>query len=180
MLWIKVPASELLDEINQEFIYTKDQTLQLEHSLISLAKWESRWKKPYLTRENKTNEEALDYVRCMTLTQNVKPEIYSCLTNENLRQISDYIEDPMTATTIHDFSGGARNREVVTAEIIYYWMIALNIPMECQKWHLNRLMTLIRVCDIKNSPQKKQSARSVMRNQAALNAARRKKWNTKG
>lgn len=180
MLPITIPSAELWDEQNQEFIQTKEQTLQLEHSLVSLSKWESRWCKPFLTKKEKTYEETVDYIKCMTLTQNVSPDVYQYITNGNIKEINDYIDAPMTATTIHDETNGKPNREQVTAELIYYWMIALNIPFECQKWHLNRLLTLIRVCDIKNRPPKKKSMKEIMRRHAAINAANKKRFNTKG
>ena len=180
MLQITVPERELWDEINEEFISIKETTLQLEHSLVSLSKWESKWCKPFLTNQDKTMEETIDYVKCMTLTQKVNPLVYRCLTNENMEAINQYITSPMTATTFNEDKNGKRNREQVTAEIVYYWMIALNIPFECQKWHLNRLLTLIRVCNIKNQPPKKMSRQEIMSRNAALNAARRKRLNSKG
>lgn len=179
MLKIVIPGIELYDEEKEEFITTKPQTLHLEHSLVSLAKWESKWNKPFLTKDNKTYEEIIDYIRCMTITQNVSEDTYRLLTSENIQQVIEYIELPMTATT---FSNQKKtpSREVVTAEIIYYWMISLNIPFECQKWHLNRLLTLINVCNIKNQPQKKMSRKEIMSRNTALNAARRKQLNTRG
>lgn len=180
MLQIIIPAGEQWDEINQVFINTKEQTLQLEHSLVSLSKWESKWCKAFLTKNEKTDEETIDYIKCMTITQNVDPNVYNCLTKENVEQIKKYIEAPMTATYFSEEHGGKSSREQVTSELIYYWMIALNIPMECQKWHLNRLLTLIRVCNIKNQPPKKMSKRAIMSRNAALNAARRKQLNTRG
>lgn len=180
MLQITIPAGEQWDEINQVFINTKEQTLQLEHSLVSLSKWESKWCKAFLTKNEKTDEETIDYIKCMTITQNVDPNVYNCLTKENVEQIKKYIEAPMTATYFSEEHGGKSSREQVTSELIYYWMIALNIPMECQKWHLNRLLTLIRVCNIKSQPPKKMSKRAIMSRNAALNAARRKQLNTKG
>ena len=180
MLQITIPAGEQWDEINQVFINTKEQTLQLEHSLVSLSKWESKWCKAFLTKNEKTDEETIDYIKCMTTTQNVDPNVYNCLTKENIEQIKKYIEAPMTATYFSEEHSGKLSREQVTSELIYYWMIALNIPMECQKWHLNRLLTLIRVCNIKNQPPKKMSKRAIMSRNAALNAARRKQLNTRG
>ena len=180
MLEITIPATELWDEINEEFITTKEQTLRLEHSLVSLSKWESKWCKPFLSKTNKTDEEMLDYVRCMTLTQNVPYEVYRCLTDDNIHKIYEYIDAPMTATWFNDDNTKGTSREQTTSELIYYWMIALNIPFECQKWHLNRLLTLIRVCNIKNQPPKKMSKRDIMSRNAALNAARRNRLNTKG
>ena len=180
MLQITIPAIEQWDESTQEFVYSKAYTLQLEHSLISLSKWESKWHKPFLSKTEKTTEETIDYIRCMTLTQNVKPEVYFNLSVENILQVNEYIEDPMTATTFVEDRDGKRSREIVTAELIYYWMISLNIPVEFEKWHLNRLLTLIRVCNIKNQPPKKRSRREIMSCNAALNAARKRQLNTNG
>ena len=180
MLRITIPAAELFDESRQEFIYTKERTLQLEHSLVSISKWESKWHKAFLTDKEKTKEETIDYVRCMTLTQNVDPEVYNYLTNKNLEEINNYIAEPMTATVIAEDKSGKNNRDVITSELIYYWMIASNIPPEYQKWHLNRLLMLIRVCGVKNSPPKKRSRREIMSQNQAINAARRKSLNTKG
>lgn len=180
MLQITIPSVEKWDEVNQEFIYIKGRTICLEHSLVSLSKWESKWCKPFLTTENKTVEETIDYIKCMTITQNVPEEVYDNITNGNIAEVSAYIESPMTATTFSENRTGGRNNEVITSEIIYYWMIALNIPFECQKWHLNKLLTLIRVCNIKNNPSKKMSRSEILRRNASLNAARRKQLNTKG
>lgn len=180
MLRIIVPAAEYFDEINEEFIYKKEQTLQLEHSLVSLSKWESKWNKAFLGKQEKTDEEILDYVRCMTLTQNVDPEVYSRLSAENYAAINAYIEAPMTATCFFDERKGQKSKETVTSELIYYWMISYNIPVEFQKWHLNRLLTLIRVCNVKNTPPKKRSQREIMKRHAAINAANRKRFNSKG
>lgn len=180
MLQIMVPSMEYWDETQQQFIYAKEQTLQLEHSLVSLSKWESKWQKAFLGRQEKTVDEIYDYIRCMTLTQNVNPEVYLRLSDENFEQINSYISAPMTATYFSNDKPGRSSREVVTAEVIYYWMISLNIPFECQKWHLNRLLSLIRVCNIKNSPPKKRSKKEIMTQNAALNAARRKHLNSRG
>lgn len=179
MLRITISPPEQWDEEKNEFVYIKGQTLQLEHSLVSLSKWESKWCKPFLSKQEKTYEETLDYIKCMTLTQNVNPEIYRYLTNANIREINAYIEAPMTATTFSN-DRGKNNREQITAELIYYWMIAQNIPFECQKWHLNRLLTLIKVCSIKNTPPKKMSRGEIMRRNTALNEARKKKLHTRG
>lgn len=179
MLTITVPARELFDDRTNEFIYTKAHTLQLEHSLVSISKWESKWHKPFLTKETKTEEEMRDYIRCMTITQNVDPSVYLGLSRNNLVQIKQYIDDTMTATTFND-KNKKQNHQVITSELIYYWMVSLNIPFECQKWHLNRLLTLIHICDIKNTPAKKMSRRDVMSRNTALNAARRAKLGTRG
>lgn len=180
MLRITVPGTEFWDAKKQEFITTTDQQLQLEHSLVSVSKWESKWCKPFLSSTNKTDEEVLDYIRCMTITQNVKPETYNSLTRDNMREIDAYINAPMTATTFSDRETRKFNREIITSEIIYYWMVALQIPHQYEKWHLNRLMALIKVCNIKNQPPKRMSRRETMSRNAALNASRRKQLNTKG
>lgn len=179
MLKIIVPPTELYDEIKNEFIITKEYELQLEHSLVSISKWESTWKKPFLATKNKTKEEALDYIRCMTLTQNVDPSVYKNITSKQIQEISEYIDDPMSATTIAPYTGKI-NRDVVTSEIIYYWMIAFNIPLECQRWHLNRLMTLIQVCNVKNQPAKKMSQKELVARNKALNEQRKAQYKTKG
>lgn len=179
MLRIVIPALEAFDERTEEFITLKEQTLQLEHSLVSLSKWESTWCKPFLEKGNKTREESIDYIRCMTLTQNVDPQVFLRITDKNILEVTEYIEAPMTAT-IFSNSKKAGNKEIVTAEIIYYWMINANIPFECQKWHLNRLITLINVCNIKNQPQKKMGRREILSRNASLNAARKQAYNTKG
>lgn len=179
MLQLIIPANELWDERRQEFIQIDSQVLELEHSLVSLSKWESKWNKAFLSKEPKTYEESIDYIRCMTLTQNVNPDVYLGLTNEQINEVNRYIEAPMTATTVNN-KNGKRSREIVTSELIYYWMISLQIPFECQYWHLNRLMTLIQVCNVKNAPPKKMSKRSIMSRNAALNAARRKQLNSNG
>ena len=181
MLYITVPSVELWDEVKEEFVKTKEQTLQLEHSLVSISKWEAKWCKVFLSKKEKTYEETIDYIKCMTITQNVSPDTYKYLTKDNIEQINKYISAPMTATWFsEDKSGSRSNSEQVTSELIYYWMIAFNIPFECQKWHLNRLLTLIRVCNIKNKPAKKMSKSDIMRRNASLNAARRKQLNTNG
>ena len=179
MLEITIPEQELFNESTSEFINIKAQTLKLEHSLVSVSKWESKWKKPFLSKDKKTREETIDYIRCMTITQNINPIVYIGLTDENVECVSKYIDDPMTATWFNE-PEVRKSQEVVTSELIYYWMVALNIPFECQKWHLNRLMTLIRVCNIKNQKPKKMSTRAIMSRNQALNAARRKQLNTKG
>ena len=185
MLQIIVPAAvvEEFDEEHNEFIYTtieEEQTLQLEHSLVTLSKWESKWCKPFLSSKDKTDEELLDYIKIMTITQNVDSNVYNRLSDANVDAINKYIDAPMTATTFAKDANAKHSREVITAEIIYYWMIALNIPFECQYWHLNRLLTLIRVCNVKNAPPKKMSKRATASQYAQLNAARRKQFNSRG
>ena len=179
MLTIVVPEREYFDDNKNEFVHTKEVTLQLEHSLVSLSKWEAKWNKPFLSSNDKTDEEILDYIRCMTVTQNVDKSVYYRLSKENIEKINNYINLPMTATTFSD-KNTSRNKETITAEIVYYWMIALNIPFECQKWHLNRLLTLVKVCSIKNTPPKKMSRNEIFSRNRALNASRRKALGTKG
>ena len=176
---ITIIGYELFDEGTSEFFNPKTQKLKLEHSLVSLSKWESKWCKPFLKKEEKTREEMLDYIKCMTLTQNVDPNIYRCLSRKNLEEINAYINAPMTATTFSDKGTSRASRETTTSEIIYYQMIELDIPFECEKWHLNRLLTLIRVCSAKKSP-KKMSKKDTINQYAALNAARKKQFNSKG
>ncbi len=180
MLQITIPDREYWDAKNERFVNKKGQTISLEHSLVSLSKWEAKYHKPFLTDKEKTTEEILYYIQCMTITQNVNPEVYDLLTKENFKEINDYISNPMTATAINDRDNSHHSREIVTSELIYYWMVALNIPFKCEKWHLNRLLMLIRVCNIKNQPNKKMSKAQTMKENAALNKARRAKMHSKG
>ena len=180
MLEIEVPDRDLWDENKEEFISIKGCTLHLEHSLVSLSKWESKWCKAFLTNREKTKEERLDYVRCMTLDKHVDPRVYTILTNSNIEKINDYIAAPMTATRFFDEKKAlGLKSDVITAELIYYWMVALNIPVEFEKWHLTRLITLIKVCNVKNNP-KKMSRGEIMRRNKSMNAARKMRLNTKG
>lgn len=178
MLQITIPAVETYNSKTDEFVTMKEQKITLEHSLVSLSKWESKWKKPFISDKEKTTEEIIDYVRCMCLTQNVDSRVFNNLSEENVKAIKAYIEDPMTATTLPKET--KKGRDVITSELIYYCMIACNIPIEFQKWHLNRLMTLIRVCEIKNTPPKKMSRKELLARNKALNDARRKKLGTTG
>lgn len=185
MLELTIPSQEFYDESKNEFLVPeclkKDVHLRLEHSLVSISKWESNWKKPFLTRDSRTLEEIRDYIRCMTLTQNVNPEVYNYITANNIEEVNRYIEDPMSATTFRENPNQRSiNNEQTTSELIYYWMVALEIPMECQKWHLNRLLNLIRICNIKNAPQKKMTKGEILARNRELNNARKAKYNTKG
>lgn len=179
MLNVTIPEVEYWDEIQSRFITTKSQKLQLEHSLVSISKWESIHNKPFLSNDEKTNDETVDYIRCMVITQNVNPDVYDNLPETIYKQITTYINAPMTATWFGN-QPSQKSREVITSEIIYYWMITQNIPMECQKWHLNRLLTLIRVCNIKNQPAKKMGRKEMLSRRKALNESRRSQINTKG
>lgn len=179
MLEITIPACEMFDDRTQEFLYTKETTLNLEHSLLSISKWEARWNKPFISFEEKTNEEALDYIKCMTLNKHVDPMVYTALTGDNIAEINRYIDLPMTASDVYmPKSTGAR--ETITSETIYYWMIKFGVPFECQKWHLNRLIALIKVCEAKEQPPTKMSRGELLRRNAELNAARRKKLQSSG
>lgn len=180
MLKITIPAIELYDEELNEFISSKEQTIILEHSLVSLSKWESKWQKPFLKKDEKTIEETKDYIKCMTITQNVDDKVYKFLSDDNIIQVRNYIKSEMTATTFANNNNQSVNREIITAEIIYYWMIALNIPFDCQKWHLNRLLTLINVCNLKNAQPKKMGKKDVVNRNAAINAARKKSLHSEG
>lgn len=180
MLVLEIPDTELYDESKEEFIRVKSTELRLEHSLVSISKWEAKWKKPFLTQKRKTEEEVLDYVRFMTLNQNVDPNVYYAISVDGFRRINDYIDDSMTATTFTDLGTKTPSRDIITSEIIYYMMFAYNIPMECQKWHFNRLMTLIRVFNIKCSDQKKMPKSEILAKNKSLNAARRAALHSKG
>lgn len=181
MLQLVVPLTpEYWDEEKEVFVEPKTTVLQLEHSLISLSKWEAKWCKAFLSKKEPTEKEILDYIKCMVITPNVKPEVYDHLTKDNIDAIVKYINAPMTATTVRDSNQSKINNEIVTSELIYHWMIELQIPFECQKWHLNRLITLIKVRVAKTTKPKPMSKAEIMRNNAALNAARRKQLNSKG
>ena len=179
MLKITIAAVEQYDESTNTFTSSREQVLQLEHSLVSLSKWESKWRKPFLSKDSKTIQETIEYIRCMTITQNVDDSVYNNLSKDNMQDVYDYIEADMTATTFSKEKQGI-NREIVTAEIIYYWMVTMNIPFECQKWHLNRLLALINVCNIKNNPPKKMSDREIMSRNTDLNESRKKALSSGG
>lgn len=184
MLELHIDQQRLWDEEHEVFIPIKEQTLRLEHSLLSLSKWESKWHVPFLSKNEKTREQLLDYVRCMTVTQNVDENTYYALSKKNFDEINDYIGNPMSATTFQVAGEGhgqqKPNRETMTSELIYYYMSAYSIPYECEKWHLNRLLNLIRIASIKNSSPKYRSKKDVMSQNARLNAARRARLGTKG
>ena len=182
MLKIKIPRQEQFNEVTNEFFYypDKDIELQLEHSLLSVSRWESKWHKPFLTNRDKmSNEELIDYIRCMCLNPLNDPGVLNYLTLEDIGKIAAYIGDPMTATTFRD-DGQKKSMEIITNEIIYYWMVSYQIPFETQKWHLNRLITLIRVCSEKNAPKKKMKTGDIIARNRALNKARRQQLNSKG
>lgn len=175
-----IPTSEMYDERTSRFITIPGKEIQVEHSLVSISKWESKWKRPFISDKPMTREQTIDYIRCMTITQNVDPILYYAVSDANIKEIKDYIADPMTATTFRNTSGGRVNRQIITSEIVYYWMIDLGIPKEFEKWHFNRLMTLIRVCSEKSQGGKKMSRKDVISQYKALNQARRAKSGSKG
>ena len=179
-LTVTFPGRELYDQQSGKFIITKDTTVTLEHSLISVSKWESKWKRSYFIKEPMTLEQSIDYIACMCLTKNVDPIVFRTMTSETAKMISDYISDPMTATTITR-RNHRPSREIITSEVIYFWMCNFGIPFDpCQKWHLNRLMTLIEVASAKEAGDKKMPRKEMLQQRAMLNAQRRAKYNTKG
>lgn len=184
MIQIEIPGKELYDDALSIFITQKKESLRLEHSLVSLSKWESKWCKPFLSNDEKTEEETIDYIRCMTISKNNNPDVYNYIPQDELDTIEKYISAPMTATWFGNVDKKTKpgKRDVITAEVIYYWMITFEIPMECEKWHLNRLFTLIQVCDVKNKSNARHNKKNKpdMTARAALNKARRKTNNTKG
>lgn len=181
MLQVTVPEQELFDESTSTFTHIKEAKLNLEHSLISLSKWESKWHKPFLTDEDKTNEEIIDYIRCMTMNTAVNPNTYKGITSKIISQVNEYIQDPMTATWFSDDKNPHnKSRKIITSEVIYGWMVGFQIPFECEKWHINRLITLIRVCEINNSPNKKMPMRQNIEDRRSLNEKRKQEMHTKG
>lgn len=180
MLIIKVPQTELFDPKTETFNYLPETILKLEHSLISISKWESRWHKAYLKPDqNRTIAETLDYVRCMSLTP-VDLQTVSRLGPKDFETIQAYTTEQSTATTVKHIGGPKNSNQTVTSELIYAWMTELRIPWEAQKWHLSRLMTLIDVMNERQKPQKKMSRAQTAKQNAAINAARRAKYNTRG
>ena len=181
MLEIRIDGKEFWNQEKEEFVNTKGITLRLEHSLISISKWEAKYKRPFLSDGPKTLQETYDYISFMSLDRNVNMTELEGITEEDYKKILDYIHDPMTATKI---TQNAKNKpssnHVLTSEEIYYDMTALNIPFECEKWHLNRLLTLIQIAGIKNEPPKKMSKSEIYRQNAELNKARRAKYRSKG
>ena len=175
---IKVKKIEAWDQVNEEFVWLPSTTLVLEHSLLSISKWESKWKKPFLGKDEKTNEQVIDYIKCMAINKKTVNDLYfSNLSVKDIRRITDYIGDSMTATWFNEqnMPRGSRMGEVVTSELIYYWLVQLGIPFEVEKWHLNRLLTLVQICNIKQQKPKKMSKKDIMQQNAALNRARRAK-----
>lgn len=182
---VHIDAKEMFDERTQSFIYVEAMDLVLEHSLISISKWEAKWHKPFLDdKTNKTQEELTDYFSKMCISnKEVDPSVFNYLTNAQLLSIMNYIKDPMSATTIN-VRNNKKSREIITSELIYYWMAASQIPFDpCEKWHINRLLTLIQIAGIKNDPKahnKKMKRREIIDQNDKLNEERKKRLNTKG
>lgn len=187
MLTITIPGGEFYDEETERFFEVKERTIVIEHSLVSISKWESKWKKSFIETMAKWSkdpdsismDEVFDYIRCMTLTQNVDPNLYRTIPAQVINDIFQYMNDPMTATWFRNEEHN-RKGEVVTSELVYYWMTALNIPFECQKWHFNRLMVLIRIAGEKNQPPKKMNKNNILKQNRALNAQRRARMRSRG
>lgn len=180
MLTLIVPGVELFDNNTQTFSTTAETVLELEHSLVSLSKWESKWNIPFLGKETKTDEQIIDYIRLMTITPNVPDEVFYRIGNENYERINEYINAKQTATWFRDDPNAPKNREIITTEIIYYWMISLQVPQEYEAWHINRLFTLIKVLNQKNQPKKKMNTQSAAAQRRALNESRQKQYGTSG
>lgn len=180
MLEIVIPDAEYYDDEKEEFLIVKGETLQLEHSLVSLSKWESKYEKPFLTGDEKTEEENVYYIRCMIINDVKNPDVIYAITPYQAEQIANYISKQHTATWFAKDNKGSSSREVITSEVIYYWMITLNIPFSCETWNLWRLLTLIRVVNLKNQPQKKMSKSEAAARMRELNQQRKQRYNTKG
>lgn len=182
MLRLTIPGTELYDEKTNTFIQVPDQVLMLEHSLLSISKWESIWKKPFFESfEKATSNEILSYIECMTINKNVNPFTYSIISQKEIDTIVSYMNDPMTATWfVETDDKNQKTSQAVTSELLYYWMISFNIPVDFEKWHVNRLTTLIRVFTAKNSPKKKKSKRDMIRERSKLNAERLKRMKSNG
>jgi len=179
-LTVTFPGRDLYDQESGKFITIEKTMVTLEHSLISVAKWESKWKRSYFIKEPMTLEQSIDYISCMCLTKNIDPKIFRTMDKETAQKISDYIADPMTATTINR-RNKRPSRKIITNEVIYFWMCNFGIPFDpCQKWHLNRLMTLIDVAAAEEAGEQKMPRREMLQQRAMLNAQRKAKYNTHG
>ena len=174
VLDLYVPGKEFWNSELQEFIYTKDITLHLKHSLVSLTRWEQHYKRRFLDDGPKNEEEYRFYIQCMSLNKDVDPLVYTVLQEDDVKKVTDYLHDSMTATTLPKQNNNRTNSEKLSSELIYYYMSALNIPFECEKWFLNNLIILISIASIKNNPQEKKSKPSWS-SIRALNAVRNAK-----
>lgn len=177
---IIIVSGEAFDEAKGEFITVDEVTLELEHSLVSLSKWESIHNKPFLGPGAKTSKEILDYIEAMVISDNFSMEVVANLSKENTDKINDYISSNQSATTFNDPRKSSSRSEVITSELIYYWMTAYQIPFECECWHLNRLFALIQICNIKNSKQTNMPKSEAAAAQRSLNESRKAALGTKG
>lgn len=180
MLTLIVPGEEHYDEKDNTFFTVGDTVLHLEHSLVSLSKWESKHRIPFLGEKDKTPEQTMDYIRCMILDPVYDPEVLYALSQENLNDINSYVETQQTATTFGNLPQPRGRGETITSELIYYWLVAFQIPFEVETWHLSRLFTLIRVCNVKQQKPKKMSRSEIARRNAELNAKRLEQFGTSG
>ena len=180
MLELYIPGKEMFNDNTQEFLQIPGATLKLEHSLLSISKWESKWKKSFISSKDLSGDELISYIKCMTIGSMPSDAVYESIDYKTAAKIRDYINDPMTATTFSKAQSGPPSREIITSELVYYWMVQHGIPFECEKWHFNRLLTLIRICAIKGSDGKNMSKKDIMRQNAEINAMRRKAMGTKG
>lgn len=180
MFTVVIPEKEFFDESQMRFVKMEGGSFEIEHSLSAIAKWEAKYKTAFLSSVDKTIEESLDYIRCMTITPDVNPDLYYQVDNELMQKINEYIGEKQTATQIRTMTGKKKKPEIITAEIVYYWMISLGIPSEYDQWHFNRLLTLIEVFNAKNGPQKKMTQKDILAQNRVLNEARKAKYNTKG
>lgn len=179
MLTLFIPKSERFDEATQQFV-DDGWTVEMEHSLVSLSKWESFFKKPFISKDEKTSEESLWYIKAMVISPGIPEEAFNYMTQSNVNAINAYVSDSMTATTIAELPGQKQNTEKITNELIYYWMSVLGVPIACETWHLSRLLTFIKVCNAKNTPAKKMPKNEALRRQRELNAQRRAQFGTSG
>lgn len=180
MLKIIVPSMDLFNEEDNTFTTVPETIIELEHSLLAMSKWESKFQVPFLGSSPKTNQEMLEYVRLMIVTPNYPENILSRLTSENYDSIKEYIESSQSATTFSNRSKAKGKPEIITSELIYYWMVAFTIPFECESWNLNRLFALIRICDIKNSKPKPMTQRELAERNRSINEQRKAKLGTRG
>lgn len=179
---LRIPKTSLWDSVNQEFVDIEESEILFEHSLISISKWESKWHKPFLSSNQKTSQETIDYLHCMVISRTYNPTAINVIASDQSlsKEINDYIEDSMTATTFTEHGNSSKKKEVITSELIYYWMTEFNIPYKFERWHLNRLLTLIRICAIKNTPNSKMNKKDIYSQNRSLNAARRKALRSRG
>ena len=181
MLSINIKSRELFDERTSEFITVKGGTLKLEHSLVSISKWESEWKIPFLSKKPKAKEQIDDYIRCMSVNGDPDPILIASISSKDKNRIIDYIDEKQTATWFTNLDDKRNTQsDIITSERIYYWMIAYQIPHEYEKWHLSRLLTLIEICNRENTPPKKMSQAEIIARNKVLNAERKARLHSRG